>query len=81
MALQDELERKYKPPQVTPERFGNHFRPAPKRDALGRRDATALEVQRAMQGEFSPDPAPSPKASAYLLRRERKFATRRGRGR
>lgn len=36
---------------LTPGRFGNHFNPAPKPDALGRIPATPVQIQRAINGE------------------------------
>ncbi|MBI3984313.1 MAG: hypothetical protein HY344_00005 [Candidatus Levybacteria bacterium] len=80
-SLDESLRRTYgNQSHVTPERFGNHFNPAPKRDALGRRPATPLEVEKAVQGEFAPSLPPSANASRYLSKREQRFARKRGRG-
>ena len=80
MALKDELLKAYdRQPHATPGVFGNNFNLAPKPDPLGRRPATPLEIQRARQGELLIDPPLNPNASNYLLRRQARFAKRRGR--
>src|ERR1035437_2667306 len=42
--------------EITPSRFGTHFRERPQPDALGRTPATPLEIQRAIKGEFNLPP-------------------------
>jgi len=80
VALKDELLKAYdRQPHATPGVFGNNFNLAPKPDPLGRRPATPLEIQRARQEELLIDPPLNPNASNYLLRRQARFAKRRGR--
>ena len=53
MASQEDLRRIYSPAV-----FGSHFNERPAPDALGRRPATPLDIQRAMRGELQPHPQP-----------------------
>lgn len=52
MASQENLSRTYRL-IIAPSRFGNHFNEREKPDALGRMQATPLEIQKAMSGEFN----------------------------
>lgn len=63
MASQEDL-RKIYPSKITPNIFGKHFNERPRPDVFGRAQATPLEIQRAMQGEFNApieEPSPNPR--------------------
>ena len=59
---------------LTPGRFGDHFNPAPKPDALGRMPATPLQIQRVINGEN-----PFPETNDVFVKspkRQRKYRRR-----
>lgn len=69
MGSSERLFAKYKP--VTPSKFGPHYSPRPEADVFGRRTASPLEVQRALEGTFDTENA-SPTIPNGVSNREKR---------